>query len=168
MVNRRRFVGVSAVLVCAALVLTYQSCSKFRTMDALLVDAHSPMTPVALRNQPNTVRPNLKLDPAERDPFMPIELRHPPSVALQVVTVPLLTEANPPAPAMNYRLIGRMVGTDGAAVVYLVSPDEQPYLAHAGEVLPGGWEVVQVEGNDVHLLHARSGTRSVLNLPDLQ
>jgi hypothetical protein len=71
--------------------------------------------------------------------------------------------APPQAPPLPFKYLGRMVRSD-ATLLYLVRND-QLYVAQAGEMLDGQYQVESISQATAHIVYLPLGIRQTLDLP---
>jgi hypothetical protein len=102
------------------------------------------------------------LDPAERDPFMPLAMPQPLQVAAPLVpAAPPGAPAPPPPQEVRYRFLGQMVTPQGERMVYL-GWGEQAVAVKAGDRLEDGFVVDSLDSDGVHLVLPISQQRAVI------
>jgi len=125
------------------------------------VDAEDPHR--ARWRLPKTL-PQLRLEPAEADPFHPSS--PPVAAAAAMAPIPAALPKPPPpvAPPMRYRFVGVISDPSGQRQVYLAKEGTE-VLAAAGTALDDGYAVELVEGTAVRLLHVPTQTRTTIEIP---
>jgi hypothetical protein len=113
------------------------------------------------------------IEPAERDPFVPLVPLVPAPPTLRAVPPPAPAAAAPPlpppapapvAPALNLRFLGRMTTPEGAQV-FLLARGDTPVPIALGTTLDEGYVVKSISSSEVSLVYPALGTVVVVPIP---
>lgn len=123
-----------------------------------------PTAPAAASAPLPAQLPRLELDAtAAGDPFVGQAPPPPPQVQARPVEPP--PPPPPTAPTISYRFLGRFVGPDGKALVYLSRPDGRDVAISVGSRLDEGYVVEAVAADAVKLHYPPLDQRTSIPIP---
>ena len=166
----------ASVLLSIATLFGSQAPRVVSAIEPRVRDQAQALDAVSMPAQPTTVGlealparlPQLLIDAARRDPFVPIAASAPASAAALAATVAVSPAPTPPAPPapppISVRFLGSMVNPEGERLLYLARGDAAVQVK-VGDRLDEGYMVESLSAEAVGLVYPPLGLHVTVAIP---